>query len=121
MNDIYKSALDRADEDLLVPNSSSNYFEYYTIKKGDTIYAIAKKYNINPDLLVALNGLEESDYIYPDQVMLIPKSNYSYYITKNGDTLEGVANVFGISVQDLMKQNGVIYLLDGQMLVKRAE
>ena len=34
------------------------YYEYYTIKRGDNLYQIAKNYNVNPSLLAALNGLD---------------------------------------------------------------
>ena len=106
-------------EEASLPKDSGTYFEYYKIKSGDTLYGIARKYNINPDLLASLNGLNDNDYIYPDQIILIPKSEYSYYITKSGDTLDGVANVFGIDIDSLLNQNEVIYLLDGQLLVKK--
>ena len=102
------------------PKETGSYFEYYKIKSGDTLYAIARKYNINPELLASLNGLNSNDYIYPDQVILIPKSGYSYYITKSGDTLDSVANVFGINRESLLNQNETIYLLDGQLLVKKS-
>ena len=103
----------------MIPKDSGTYFEYYKIKSGDTLYAIARKYNINPELLASLNGLKDTDYIYPDQMILIPKNGYSYYITKSGDTLDGVADLFGINVDTLLNQNEVIYLLDGQLLVKK--
>ena len=99
--------------------STDMYFDYYNIEKGDTLYGIAKSYNLNPTLLASLNGLDINDYIYPDQVLLIPNSNYSYYITKSGDTLYGVAETLGISSEKLLNDNKVIYLLDGQMIVKR--
>ena len=63
-----------------------------TIEKGDNLYSIARRYNINPDLLAILNGLNSDDYIYPNQQILIPKSNYSYYVTKQGDTLYVTSN-----------------------------
>lgn len=97
----------------------NEYYEYYTIKSGDSLYRISKKYNINPELLSSLNGLNMSDYIYPGQVIMIPKSGYSYYLTKEGDTIETVANTFGISINDLLKNNKILYLLDGQLLVKK--
>ena len=31
----------------------NEYYEYYTIKSGDNLYQISKKYNINPELLMA--------------------------------------------------------------------
>ena len=43
-------------------NSSNNgAFEYYTVKKGDNLYAIAKKYNISDKTLAEINGLELKD------------------------------------------------------------
>lgn len=108
-------------EDSTVLSNNDNYFEYYKIKKGDILYDIARRYNINPDLLASLNGLNTDDYIYPEQTILIPKSNYSYYITKKGDTLTGVANIFGMSKEDLLESNPIVYLLEGQLLVKKAK
>lgn len=73
---------------------NNNYFTYYTIEKGDNLYEIARKYNINPKLLAAINGIKDNEYIYPNQELLIPKSGYSYYITAEGDTLSGVSSAF---------------------------
>lgn len=96
-----------------------NYFNTYVIESGDSLYKIGEKFNINPKLLASLNGLNMEDYIYPNQVLLIPKSNYSYYITAEGDTLNTVSDMFKISVNDLIKQNNTIYLLKDQILVSK--
>ncbi|HBA38082.1 MAG TPA: hypothetical protein DCY94_05115 [Firmicutes bacterium] len=111
----------RASDELIVPDSSKKYFEYYTVEKGDSLYAIGRKYNINPELLASLNGLNFSDYIYPGQTVMIPKANYSYYITKEGDSLDSVANVLGESREKLLDENNIIYLLEGQLLVKETK
>ncbi len=117
MNGLAASEL-RARDEIIVPDTSKKYFEYYRVQKGDSIYGIARRYNINPELLASLNGLNYSDYIYPDQLIMIPKANYSYYITKEGDTLDSVSNVLGVSRDKLLGENDIIYLLEGQMLVK---
>ncbi len=109
---------DREMDDKIIPDNSKKYFEYYTVRKGDSIYEIARRYNINPDLLASLNGLNNSDYIYPNQTILIPKSNYSYYITKAGDTIDSVINMLEVDRNKFFKDNNVIYLLEGQLLVK---
>lgn len=109
----------RAGKEIIVPINKEKYFEYYTIKKGDSLYGIAREYNINPDLLALLNGLNSEDYIYPNQEILIPKSNYSYYVTKEGDTLDIVTSKFNVSQKEFLDNNDVIYLLPGQLLVKR--
>ena len=65
----------------------NNYFTYYKIEKGDNLYEISRKYNINPKLLAAINGIKDNEYIYPGQELMIPKSGFSYYITAEGDTV----------------------------------
>ncbi len=119
LNNIPFPDMIRAGKEIIVPINKEKYFEYYTIKKGDTLYGIAREYNINPDLLAILNGLDSGDYIYPNQEILIPKSNYSYYVTKDGDTIDIVSNKFNQSVGDLINNNEIIYLLPGQLLVRK--
>ena len=119
INNIYFDSDIRQGMDLIVPKNKEQYFNYYTIESGDSLYGIAQKYNINPTLLANLNGINMNDYIYPNQEILIPKSGYSYYITAEGDTLETVADMFKISKDSLVNQNDSIYLLKDQILVAR--
>lgn len=100
--------------------NENTYFTYYTIEKGDNLYEIARKYNINPKLLAAINGIDDKDYIYPGQELMIPKSGYSYYITGEGDTLKGVADAFRTSTDNMLKMNETIYLLPEQILVYKS-
>jgi len=83
----------------------NNYFTYYTIERGDNLYEISRRYNINPKLLAAINGIKDNEYIYPGQELLIPKSGYSYYITAEGDTLSGVTEAFKTTHDNLLKFN----------------
>lgn len=57
---------------IIIPQRRNNNFSYYTIKKGDNLYTIAKNYNIDVNTLAKLNGLNTSDYIYPNQTILVP-------------------------------------------------
>ena len=95
------------------------YYEYYTIKRGDNLYQIAKNYNVNPSLLAALNGLDLNEFIYPNQVIMVPKNEFSYYITKDDDTLALVANTFETTENELLKNNSTIYLREGQLIVNK--
>ncbi len=98
-------------------DENNTYFTYYTIEKGDNLYEISKKYNINPKLLAAINGIKDNEYIYPGQELIIPKSGYSYYITAEGDTLSGVTEAFRTSTDNMLRYNKTIYLLPDQILV----
>lgn len=119
INNIYFDDYLRAGMDIIIPKPTDQYFNYYVVEKGDSLYEIGRKYNIHPELLASMNGFEMDDYIYPNQEILIPKSGYSYYVTKDGDTLKTVETTFNTSEEDILKTNPVIYLLAGQILVNK--
>ena len=119
LNNIFYLDNVREGMEIIVPKESKDYFNYYVVEKGDSLYAIARKYNINPELLASMNGLNMDDYIYPNQQILIPKSDYSYYITAEGDTLDEVIKVFNSNKDKFLNENGTIYLMAGQLLVNK--
>lgn len=94
---------------------NNEIYEIYTIKKGDTIFGISKQYNINPELLSLVNGLNMNDYIYDGQKIMIPKSGYSYYLTKSGDNLTDILNLFNTNYNDFKNVNKNILLEEGQI------
>ncbi len=99
----------------------TEYYTYYTVEKGDTLFSISKRFNVNPKLVSELNGLKAEEYIYPNQTLIIPKKGIQYYITKDDDTLKLVAGIFGTTENKLTDQNKTIYLLPGQMIFLREE
>ena len=119
LNNLYYSESLREGMDIIVPKNKTKYFDTYTINKGDTLYGISKKYNINPSLLASINGLNMDDYIYQNQVILLPVSGYIYYVTAEGDTLETVSDMFKKNKEAVIKENETIYLLPGQILVSQ--
>lgn len=102
---------------IVVPRVSSKYFDYYTVTKGDTLYKIATDNNIDPSLLAQLNGINQNDYIYPNQVLLVPKNGTILYITAVGDTLAEVAMGLKANILELVGQNNKIYLQPEQLIV----
>lgn len=119
INNLYYLDDVREDMEIIVPTESKDYFNYYVVEKGDNLYAIARRYNINPELLANINGLNNDDYIYPNQQILIPKNGYSYYITADGDTLDEVIKVFNSNKDKFLDENKTIYLMAGQLLVNK--
>lgn len=101
---------------IVVPRINQ-YFEFYNIEKGDSLYDIARRYNTDYNLLAMLNGINVTDYIYPNTTILVPKRDVKYYITKENDTIMSVSDLLGSNVDDLMYQNNNIYLKEGQLIV----
>ena len=85
----------------------------YKVKSGDTLYSIAKKYNISVDELKELNNLKNNN-ITVGQVLKI-KSNIpseevtgkNYYIVKSGDTLYSIAKKYNTTVDEIKKSNNL--------------
>lgn len=57
------------------PSTEKNDFTEYIVKNNDTIYSISLTYNINYKTIISINKLNDSNFIYPGQVLLIPKNN----------------------------------------------
>lgn len=81
----------------------------YVVKKGDTLWSIARKNNISVDKLKKLNNLT-SNSLSLNQVLKLPTSNNDLsttYTVKSGDTLYKIANQFGLSVNELKSINNL--------------
>lgn len=90
----------------------------YIVKKGDTLYSIAKKYGLSVDELKKYNNLNSSS-LSIGQKLKIPSNEKNTYVVKSGDTLYKIAKNNGISVSDLMSLNNLnnSNLSIGQVLV----
>lgn len=86
-----------------VVSSDSN--NYYIIKKGDTLYGIANKYNISVNELKLLNNLS-SNTLSIGQKLIIPSLN-NVYIVKKGDSLYSIAKANNITVDKLIDLNNL--------------
>ena len=86
----------------------------YTVKSGDTLYSIARKYNVSVNELKEANNLT-SNSLSIGQVLSIPNDELETpspiigetYIVKSGDTLYSIARKFNISVTDLKNVNNL--------------
>ena len=95
------SSSDRKDED-------SNSVINYVVKKGDTLSAIASKYNTNYKSLAEYNNIKDPNKIYIGQIIKIPNKTTSApttYIVKKGDTLSAIASKYNTTWQKLYEKN----------------
>ena len=62
-----------AKSDQQTASQSSQQMTVHVVKKGDTPYSIARKYNLKLSELLRANGLNNEGVIYPGQELKIPK------------------------------------------------
>ena len=80
--------------------------EYYTVKSGDTLWGIARKYNMSVNDLKSLNNLS-SNNLSIGQKLIVSKASSNDYTVIAGDTLWGIARKFNVSVDDLKSLNNL--------------
>lgn len=85
------------------PNAQSQTTQMYTIKSGDTLYLIAKRFGTTVSLLKQTNGLT-GDLIYSGQQLRIPSAQYKVI---SGDTLYKISIKFNITIPQLKSNNGL--------------
>jgi len=102
---------------IVIPSNDDSMFTRYVVKKGDTIYDIARISNIEPSVLLRLNGLNNSDIIYPNQEILIPNEGVNVYITEENDTIGKILDNTGNSIEDIIKNNPNLYLMQDQIVI----
>ncbi len=105
---------------LNVANSFNNDINdnTYTVKSGDSLYSIAKKYRISVEELKKANN-KTSNLLSIGEVLKIPSNNNDEYIVKAGDSLWKIATNNNVSVQALKQKNGLTsdLLSIGQKLI----
>ena len=91
-----------------VPVEGGNY---YTVKSGDSLWSIAKKYNVSVFDLKSANGLTSSLLSIGD-VLKIPtviedEPKENVYVVKKGDSLYKIAQNYDTTVSEIMKLNNL--------------
>lgn len=94
----------------------------YTLQAGEFPYCIARRFNLNPDDLLAANGLTPADatYLPPGRTLNIPQTGSfpgdrwlhvhpdTYTVDTPGMTIYGVACYYGdVLPQDIASANGL--------------
>lgn len=79
--------------------------EIYTVKKGDSLWKIANKYNTTVEKLKSANNLK-TNTLSVGQKLVIPSISVSpevsdTYIVQKGDSLWSIANKFNMTVSEL--------------------
>lgn len=94
----------------------------YTVKSGDSLYSIARKYNTTVDAIKSLNNLS-SNLLSIGQVLKIPTgaSLETTYTVQKGDSLYSIAKKFNTTVATLKELNNLTsnLLSIGQILIVR--
>lgn len=99
-----------------VPASCAPGMEKYTVKPGDTMSSLARKFSVSLSNLIANNPhIPDPNFIYPGDVLCVPgivprvpascPMCYNRYTVKPGDTMEKIALNLGVLLDLLLANN----------------
>lgn len=96
---------DRFTRGILISEESS-YFTY-TIRWGDTLWALSIRYGTTVEELARLNEIPNPDLIYAGETLKIPEGGVEEYTVRPGDTLWGISRIYGATVDQLVQWNRI--------------
>lgn len=76
----------------------------HVVKNGDSIYNIAQRYGVDPNMLILQNGIGDPDRLVVGQALIVPGETENFTI-RRGDNLYSISKNLGISQNELKRLN----------------
>ena len=100
------------------PNSepTSTTTTVYTVRRGDNLWKIARRYGTTINSIVFLNNIQNPNLIYPGQRLIIRRdirpndihgTGGTFYRVGRGDNLTYIANRYHTTVQNILRLNNI--------------
>ena len=77
----------------------------YTVRSGETVYMLSRKYNVPIRTIIEANDLKPPYLLQKGQVLEIPRAQV--HTVKKGDTLYSIARTYGVDFTALARQNKI--------------
>jgi len=100
----------------LTPTSTATLAKsQYTVRAGDTLFALAQKYGVSMAAIQLANELGESTVLLAGQTLTLPTGAqwdgespfWSLHVVQPGETLIGIAQSFGLTTRDILRVNAI--------------
>lgn len=109
------------EREAIAPDSMRVSSGKHKVRRGDTLWSIARKHGVSLDRLATTNGLKRNGTLSVGQTLKIPGSTATLasttpdavtpsaitYVVRSGDTLSRIATKFSVSMSDLLGWNGL--------------
>jgi murein DD-endopeptidase MepM/ murein hydrolase activator NlpD len=103
-----KYLLQSAAEEAVPPGEAVPEDVVHVVARGENLIRIARMYEMEVDVLVALNGISNPDHILVGQELKVQLPAEIKYTLARGDTLVSLAAAYGVELPALMEANHVL-------------
>ncbi len=115
---IYLTAKNTTATATAASTSSSSSAKYHTVRSGDNLSGIAKRYGTTVSNLCSINNISANTTLQIGQKISLSgasskttttssQSTDGYHIVKSGDTLSGIASKYNTTVSELCRLNNI--------------
>jgi LysM repeat protein/ABC-type branched-subunit amino acid transport system substrate-binding protein len=120
----------KSEQAVAYPENKEDFYSH-TVKRGQTVYSLSKKYKVTESIIYQYNPWA-IEGIKPDQTIWIPRKSemldiseaarindmFLYYTVKEKDTLYSIAKLFNVNMADIIDANPVLRdgLKPGQLI-----
>ncbi|MFZ5974663.1 MAG: LysM peptidoglycan-binding domain-containing protein [Bacillota bacterium] len=80
--------------------------QIHIVQPGDTLWAIANKYDTNAQRIAAINGLNDLPFLVVGQALVIEPKPQTYTVQR-GDTVWEIAQRYGVTAESIMLANNI--------------
>ena len=85
----------------------------YTVRAGDTLYLLAKRFETSVDRLAQINSISDVNVLNIGDTLCIPEPlqyfpacrTSNYYVVQRSDSIESIADYFGVSSAQIVYSN----------------
>ncbi|MCA6221669.1 murein transglycosylase D [Photorhabdus antumapuensis] len=103
-----KTVLSNIRQEVAKNNRRLSKQSQYKVRSGDTLSAIAKRFNVSTRELQRMNNLKTARLLKIGQVLRVNNDNAIIYRVRQGDSIASIAKRHGINIKDLMNWNNGI-------------
>ena len=109
-------------EVIIIPLNDDDDNLIYKVVKGDTLYKIARDYNVNFKDIIAINNLDNESFLKPNQILILPKGaiykkefnqentrlarkEVFYHQTSKVEEIKKIAKLHNVSIEEIISLN----------------
>ena len=107
----------REEDDPAPPKIGRSSASSVTVAKGDTVYALSRRYNVPIRAMIEINGLRPPFLLTPGQRLRLPRT--AEHVVAKGDTIYSISRRYSVDMSSLARHNKISWpysIFPGQVL-----
>ncbi|UCB46739.1 MAG: M23 family metallopeptidase [Spirochaetota bacterium] len=102
VDNIIQQRVEDHGKDFIIPSLT---LMSYRVTKGDSLFGLARKFNVSVDSIITANDLKNAYYLQIGTELKIPNMSGVFYTVKEGDNLSSIAKRYNANITSIADIN----------------